>query len=31
MVKRLKDFKIETVKPNVSAVKIGKKVYKLDD
>ncbi|SNV43555.1 ComEC family competence protein [Chryseobacterium taklimakanense] len=29
--RRIKDFKIETVKPNVSAVKIGKKVYKLDD
>lgn len=29
--RRIKDFKIETVKPNVSAVKIGKKVYKLHD
>jgi len=29
--RRIKDFKIETVKPNVSAVKIGKKVYKLGD
>lgn len=29
--RRIKDFKIEIVKPNVSAVKIGKKVYKLHD
>ncbi|WP_277111588.1 ComEC/Rec2 family competence protein [Chryseobacterium taklimakanense] len=29
--RRIKDFKIEAVKPNVSAVKVGKKVYKLDD
>lgn len=29
--RRIKDFKIETVKPNVSAVKVGNKVYKLDD